>query len=198
MRHRKDGRKLSRTSSHRQMMMRNMVTSLLDHEKIQTTLAKAKEVRRLAERVIRLAIDGDLHARRQALAVLTDKGVVKKLFSEIGPRFRDRGSGFTRIVKLGKRLGDAAPVSMVMLTEPAAPGKREKKGADKAPAKKGKAPSTKAKGEKSKEKRAQGKGKNKAATQGESSEERGLPEEKRKGKRRGSAKEKKESTGSPE
>jgi len=99
------------------MMLRNMVTSLLEHEKIETTLAKAKEVRRLADKVILLAKRGDLHARRQALGILTQKGVVKKLFSEIAPRFQDRASGFTHIFKLGNRLGDAAPMSVVMIVE---------------------------------------------------------------------------------
>ncbi len=146
MRHRKSGRKLSRTSSHRHMMLRNMVTSLLDHGKMQTTLAKAKELRRLADRVIVLAKRGDLHSRRQALAILTDKGVVKRVFSEIGPGFQNRAGGFTRILKLGSRLGDAAPLSVVMLTESTAPGTKEKKKTGKTPAKKGKSPQTKARG----------------------------------------------------
>jgi len=135
------------------MMLRNMVTSLLDHEKIQTTLAKAKEVKRLADKVIVLARKGDLHSRRQASAVLTDKGVLKKLFSEIGPRFQDRSGGFTRVFRLDSRLGDAAPLSVVMLTEGTAPGSRteEKKKARKAPSKKKKTPSAKAKEKKEKE-----------------------------------------------
>jgi len=113
------------------MMLRNMVTSLLQHEKIETTLAKAKELRGLADKVILLAKRGDLHARRQALAILTDKSVVKKLFSEIGPRFQERTSGFTHIFRLGNRVGDAAPLSMVMLTEEGAPVSKEKKGTGK-------------------------------------------------------------------
>ncbi len=136
------------------MMLRNMVTSLLAHEKIQTTLAKGKEVRRLAERVIVLGKKGDLHARRQALAILTDKGVVRKLFSEIGPRFQDRQGGFTRVVKLGHRLGDAAPLSVVMLAEATLPkrtqGKAEKKKTTGKASKMGKTSETKAKAEKKK------------------------------------------------
>ena len=121
------------------MMMRNMVTSLLEHEKIETTLAKAKEVRRLADKVILLAKRGDLHARRQALGILTHKGVVKKLFTEIAPRFQDRASGFTHIFRLGNRLGDAAPLSMVMLVEEKAPvTKTKKKGPAKGRSKAGK------------------------------------------------------------
>lgn len=128
------------------MMLRNMVTSLLEHEKIQTTLAKAKEVRRLAERVIVLAKRGDLHARRQALALLTDKGVAKKLFSEIGPRYENRAGGFTRVLRLGHRLGDAAPLSIVMLTESTAPTRPTgKKKAGGVRTKKGKPAQTKAK-----------------------------------------------------
>ncbi len=152
MRHRKSGRKLNRTSSHRHMMLRNMVTSLLDHGQIQTTLAKAKEVRRLADRIIVMAKAGDLHSRRQALAVLTHKGVVKKLFSEIGPRFGDRTGGFTRVVKLGSRLGDAAPLSVVMLTESTSPGTEKKKKTAKAPPKTGKPPKARSKEGKTQEK----------------------------------------------
>ena len=121
------------------MMLRNMVTSLLEHEKIETTLAKAKEVRRLADKVILLGKRGDLHARRQALGILTHKAVVKKLFSEIAPRFQDRASGFTHIFRLGNRLGDAAPLSMVMLVEEkAAVTKAKKKGPGKGSSKTGK------------------------------------------------------------
>lgn len=153
------------------MMLRNMVTALLDHEKIQTTLAKAKEVRRLADRVIVLAKKGDLHSRRQALAVLTDKGVVRKLFSEIGPRFQDRRGGFTRIFKLGSRVGDAAPLSVVMLTESTTPGRTEKKKTGKANSKTGKALRTKAKEKKDKTQEKGEKKVKETGDQGESSEE---------------------------
>ena len=117
MRHRKSGRKLNRTSSHRKAMMRNMVTSLLDHERIETTDAKAKELRRLTDRMITLGKRGDLHARRQALSVIRSKAVTAKLFDEIADRFRDRPGGYTRVIKVGNRSGDAAPVSIIELVE---------------------------------------------------------------------------------
>ena len=117
MRHRKSGRKLSRTSSHRKALMRNMVTSLLDHERIETTDAKAKELRGLADRMITLGKRGDLHARRQALSVIRSKAVTAKLFDELAERFRGRPGGYTRVIKLGNRVGDAAPVSIIELVE---------------------------------------------------------------------------------
>lgn len=95
--------------------MRNMITSLLREEKIKTTDAKAKELRRWADRVITLGKRGSLHARRQVLAVVQDKAVVRKLFDTIAPRFKDRPGGYTRIVKIGIRRGDAAPVSIIEL-----------------------------------------------------------------------------------
>ena len=115
MRHQKSGRKLSRSASHRWALMRNMITSLLRDEKIKTTDAKAKELRRWADRVITLGKQGSLHARRQVLAVVQDKAVVRKLFDTIAPRFKDRPGGYTRIVKIGIRRGDAAPVSVIEL-----------------------------------------------------------------------------------
>ncbi len=115
MRHRKDHRKLGRTPSHRRAMLRNMVTSLLDHEEIRTTDAKAREVRRLAERMITLGKRGSLHARRQALRTLRSKQVAAKVFDTLAERYRDRPGGYTRILKLGHRVGDAAPVSIVQL-----------------------------------------------------------------------------------
>ena len=115
MRHLKSGRKLSRNSSHRWAMMRNLVTSLLREEKIQTTDPKAKELRRWIDRVITLGKRGDLHARRQALAIVQDKMVVQKLFDSIAARFKDRPGGYTRIVKVGRRHGDAAPISLIEL-----------------------------------------------------------------------------------
>ncbi len=115
MRHNCAGRKLGRTSSHRLAMMRNMVTSLIEHERIETTEAKAKELRQEAEKMITLAKKGDLHARRQALAFIRDKDVVYKLFEEIKNRYLDRNGGYTKISKLRYRHGDAAPISVIEL-----------------------------------------------------------------------------------
>jgi large subunit ribosomal protein L17 len=117
MRHLKSGRKLNRSASHRHAMWRNMVTSLLQREHLQTTDAKAKELRRFAERMITLGKRNTLHARRQALAFVRSRSVVAKLFDDIAPRFSARPGGYTRITKLGTRRGDAAPVSLVELTE---------------------------------------------------------------------------------
>lgn len=116
MRHRKSGRKLNRTSSHRSAMFRNMVTSLLEHERIVTTVPKAKEIRRWADSMITLGKRGDLHARRQALAIVRRKNVVHKLFAELGPRYQTRQGGYTRIVKMGFRKGDGAPMCLIELT----------------------------------------------------------------------------------
>lgn len=115
MRHRKAGVKLNRTSSHRKAMFRNMVTSLLKHEKIQTTDTKAKALRAWVDHIITLAKRGDLHARRQALAIVREKNVVHKLFAEATEKFGGRDGGYTRIIKIGRRPGDAAPVSMMEL-----------------------------------------------------------------------------------
>lgn len=120
MRHLKSGRQLSRNSSHRWALMRNLITALLREEKIQTTDPKAKELRRWVERVITLGKRGDLHARRQAASVLFDKTVLQKLFDTIGPRFKDRPGGYTRIIKLGVRHGDAAQLSLIELVGNAA------------------------------------------------------------------------------
>jgi large subunit ribosomal protein L17 len=115
MRHLKSGRQLSRNSSHRWALMRNLITALLREEKIKTTDPKAKELRRWVDRVITLGKRGDLHARRQAAAIIFDKTIVKKLFDTIGPRFKDRPGGFTRIIKLGVRHGDAAQMALIEL-----------------------------------------------------------------------------------
>ncbi len=115
MRHRKAGKRLGRNSAHRQAMVRNMVTSLLDQERIVTTVAKAKEVRKVAEKMITLAKRGDLHARRQALAVIRDKQVVGKLFSQLREEYMDRKGGYTRIIRTGNRNGDAAPMAILEL-----------------------------------------------------------------------------------
>lgn len=117
MRHNSAGRRLGRTTSHRIAMFRNMVTSFLEHEKITTTDAKAKELRSIAERMITLGKKGDLHATRQAAAYIRDKKVVTKLFTTIAPRYADRPGGYTRIIKLGIRPGDTAPVSVIELVE---------------------------------------------------------------------------------
>jgi len=115
MRHQKAGRKLGRTSSHRRAMFRNMATSFFEHEKIETTDAKAKELRRIAEKMITLGKRGDLHARRQVLSFLKDKDVTKNLFDTIAPRYLDRNGGYTRIFKAGRRQGDNAPLSIIEL-----------------------------------------------------------------------------------
>lgn len=117
MRHSKTGRRLGRKTSHREAMFRNMVTSLLDHGKITTTDAKAKEIRVVAERMITLGKRGDLHSMRLAASVIREKSVVSKLFSTIAPRYKERSGGYTRIIKLGVRQGDAAPVSLIELVE---------------------------------------------------------------------------------
>lgn len=129
MRHLKAGRKLNRTSTHRKALFRNLVTSLLQHEQVQTTDAKAKELRRVADRMITLGKRGSLHSRRQALAYIRSETVVKKLFDEVAERFRERPGGYTRIVKLGHRHGDAAPMSVIELTDrgEAAKAEAEKK-----------------------------------------------------------------------
>ena len=115
MRHRVAGRKLSRPTYSRMAMLRTMVTDLLRHESLRTTDAKCREVRRMAEKVITHGKKGTLHHRRQALALLTDERVVRKLFDELGPRYATRPGGYTRIVKLGTRQGDAAPMALIEL-----------------------------------------------------------------------------------
>jgi large subunit ribosomal protein L17 len=113
MRHRVAGRKLSRHSQHRTLMFRNMLVSLIEHERLRTTLAKAKELRKWAEKIVTLGKKDSLHARRLAFALLRNEDIVKKLFAEIVPRFKDRQGGYTRIYKLGWRTGDAAPLSLI-------------------------------------------------------------------------------------
>lgn len=115
MRHKYSGRKLGRTSSHRQAMFRNMVTSLFEHERIVTTAEKAKEARPIAEKMITLAKRGDLHARRQALSFIRSKDVVEKLFTQIKDSFEDRKGGYTRIIKTGVRRGDCASMAILEL-----------------------------------------------------------------------------------
>jgi len=126
MRHRKAGLKLNRTSSHRIAMFRNMVTSLFKHERIRTTDVKAKELRRWADNLITLAKRGDVHAKRQALSIIREKDVVFKLFAEAAERYGSVSGGYTRIVKLGRRPGDAAPISLIELIY-SEEGKKKKK-----------------------------------------------------------------------
>ena len=115
MRHRNSGRKLGRTTSHREAMFRNMVTSLFEHERIVTTTPKAKEARRLADKMITLAKKGDLHSRRQALSFIRSKDVVAKLFDVIQLQFVNRNGGYTRIIQTGVRQGDAAAMAILEL-----------------------------------------------------------------------------------
>ncbi len=115
MRHAIDTRKLGRTSEHRLAVLRNLATSLFEKERITTTVAKAKELKRFAEKAVTLAKDGTLHSRRLALKYVWKKETLKKLFDEIGPRFEGRNGGYVRIVRLGERKGDGAPMAMVEL-----------------------------------------------------------------------------------
>jgi large subunit ribosomal protein L17 len=117
MRHGVAGVKLGRTAAHRRSLFRNLVTALLEHETVRTTDAKAKELRRWADRMITLGKQGTLHARRRAAVVVQRRRVLKKLFDDIAPRYRERHGGYTRVVKLGIRHGDAAPLSIVELVE---------------------------------------------------------------------------------
>ena len=117
MRHRKAGKKLSRNASHRKALMRNLVTELLRHGRIKTTLAKAKALRSPTEKMITLGKRGDLHARRQALSYIQSKDVVHELFDTIAARYAEREGGYTRILKLGQRKGDAAPIAFIELVE---------------------------------------------------------------------------------
>ncbi len=117
MRHRKQGRKLNRTSSHRKAMFKNMAVSLITHEQIVTTLPKAKELRSIVDKLITLGKRGDLHARRQAASQMEDAAAVKKLFAVIGPRYAERPGGYTRVMKAGFRYGDNAPMAVIELVD---------------------------------------------------------------------------------
>ncbi len=121
MRHRKAGKRLGRTASHKKAMIRNMVTSLLAHERIVTTVPKAKEVRRIADKMITLGKRGDLHARRLALSFIRDKEVVAKLFDGLKETYMDRNGGYTRIIRTGTRQGDAADMAILELVNYSAP-----------------------------------------------------------------------------
>jgi large subunit ribosomal protein L17 len=125
MAHRIAGRRLSRSTSHRLAMFRNQVTDLLRHGKIVTTEAKAKEVRSVAEKVITLGRHGTLHARRQALRIVSDKDVLKKIFDDLGPLYASRPGGYTRIIKLGPRQGDGARMAQLELVKEEGEGEEE-------------------------------------------------------------------------
>ena len=131
MRHLVKGRKLRRTTAHREALLRNLVTSLFDKERIKTTVAKAKEAKPLAEKLITLGKKGTLHARRQALAVLYKEDTAVRLFDVIAPRFSERPGGYTRVIKLGPRLGDGAEMAILELVGSEFK-KKEKKKKDKA------------------------------------------------------------------
>jgi len=139
MKHQIKGRKLGRNTPHRKAMLRNMVTSLLDHERIETTDSRAKELRGVADRMITLGKRGTLHARRMALRVIRTESVVSKVFSELSQRYHDREGGYTRVIKIGNRRGDNSPVSIIELVkEPVkAKGKPAKKRRRRAKAKAG-------------------------------------------------------------
>jgi large subunit ribosomal protein L17 len=117
MRHLKQGRKLGRTTAHRKALLRNLATALLEHERIITTEPKAKELRRVTDKLVTLGKRGNLHARRQALQVVHSNAVVQKLFNEIAPRFAGRQGGYTRILRLGYRPGDAAAMAVIELVD---------------------------------------------------------------------------------
>lgn len=143
MRHRNRRGKLERTAAHRKALMRNQVTSLLDFERIETTDAKAKVLRRVADKMITLGKRGTLHARRQALAVIRDRDVTEKVFDRLAARYATRPGGYTRVLKTRQRVGDAAPMSIVELVDGqvggAAPAAAEKGGKTEKPAKVAKA-----------------------------------------------------------
>jgi large subunit ribosomal protein L17 len=158
MRHRVAGRKLSRHTQHRELMFRNMLVSLLQHERIRTTLAKGKEFRSWVDRMITLGKKGTLHARRQAFALLRNHEMVKKLFDEIAPKLKHREGGYTRIYKMGWRQGDGAPLSLIELATFSHPEEKKKSPVTKAkealgkvaPKKKGKEEVEEKKGKKEK------------------------------------------------
>ena len=197
MRHRVGGRKLSRHTQHRELMFRNMLVSLLEHERIRTTLAKGKELRSWADKMITLGKKGTLHARRQAFALLRDKGIVKKLFDEIAPKFKDREGGYTRVYKLGWRQGDAAPLSLVELVTFSHPEEKKKSTIAKAKEALGKVtPKKKEKAKKEEKPETKAKEKTKEKTQEKKEkkvkkEEKEAPKEKKKEPKKKSSPEKK-------
>ena len=117
MRHRRAGRRLNRTPSHRRALFANMAAALIKHEQIVTTLPKAKELRRVMDRLMTLAKRGNLHSRRLAISRVRDEAMVKKLFDELGPRYKDRSGGYTRVLKAGFRYGDSAPMAVIELVD---------------------------------------------------------------------------------
>jgi large subunit ribosomal protein L17 len=117
LRHRKEGRKLNRTATHRSALLSSLASALIKHEQIMTTLPKAKELRRVTDRLITLAKRGDTHARRLACARLRDEAMVSKLFETLGPRYAGRPGGYTRVLKAGFRYGDSAPMAVIELVE---------------------------------------------------------------------------------
>jgi large subunit ribosomal protein L17 len=127
MRHQVKKGMLGRNTAHRRALLRNLVTSFLERERVRTTLAKARETRPIAEKMITLGKRGTLHARRQALAYMTKESAVKKLFDELGPRFKERPGGYTRIVKLDRRAGDGASMAMIELVDAEFKAKTKKK-----------------------------------------------------------------------
>ncbi|MGZ8380114.1 MAG: 50S ribosomal protein L17 [Nitrospira sp.] len=142
MRHRKKGRQLGRQTKHRWALFRNLVTSLLDQERIETTGAKAKEIRGFTDRMITLGKEGTLPARRRALAFIRSKAVVSKLFSDVATRFKDRPGGYTRIIKTRRRIGDAAKmVAIELVSRQELPTKKKSKAGTASPASTDAAPS---------------------------------------------------------
>jgi large subunit ribosomal protein L17 len=129
MRHRNAGRKLNRTATHRSALFASLAVALIKHEQIATTLPKAKELRRVADRLITLAKRGDLHARRLVFSRIRDEAMVEKLFDTLGPRYADRPGGYTRVMKAGFRCGDSAPMAVIELVD----RDREAKGLDSGP-----------------------------------------------------------------
>jgi large subunit ribosomal protein L17 len=140
MRHQLSGRQLSRNSSHRHALMRNLATALLRHEAIRTTVPKAKELRRVVEPIITLGKTDSQHARARAFSILRDREIVEKLFTDVGPRFATRAGGYTRILKMEERPGDSAPMALMQLVEGAAKAEAAGKPAKKKAAKKKAAP----------------------------------------------------------
>ena len=165
MRHRRRGGKLGRTSAHRLALVRNLVTALLEHERIETTHPKARELRRVADRMITLGKHGSLHARRRALRVIRSPEVAAKVFGDLAERFRDRPGGYTRVVKLRDRVGDAAPISLVELLDRPEGAKPGKAGAG-GKARPAKPKAEKAKGEKPRPEKSRARGAEAAAKRG--------------------------------
>jgi large subunit ribosomal protein L17 len=136
MRHKVDGRLFGRPSNQRKALLRVLVTSLLEHQRIETTVAKAKETKRIAEKMITFGIKGDLHSKREVLSYVTDRAVVSKLFNEIAPRFSGRNGGYLRLVQTRNRLKDSAPMAVVEFIDYAKVSEAEKKSKEEKSAKK--------------------------------------------------------------